>query len=42
MDLEIRVPAEEEYEMWIRMFRFASGHHAIEQDATLTEHVDRA
>lgn len=35
MDVEIRVPAEEEYETWIKVFRRASGHHAVELDATL-------
>ena len=34
MDLDIRVPAEEEYETWIRTYRRASGRHAIESDAT--------
>ncbi len=35
MDVEIRVPTEEEYETWIRVFRRASGHHAVELDASL-------
>ena len=34
MDFEIRVPAEEEYEEWIRIYLLASGIHATESAAT--------